>query len=44
LRLLNVWGKVLELIGEHVGEEEMDDDYEEENEQTFLDGMTLKKF
>lgn len=44
-KMLGPWGKVLELIGEHIGEEELlDDDYEEENEQTFLDNMELKKF
>lgn len=43
-KMLGPWGKVLELIGDHIGEEEIDDDYEDENEQTFLDGVELKKF
>lgn len=44
-KMLGPWGKVLELIGEHIGEDELlDNDCEDDNEQTFLDNIELKKF
>ena len=44
-KMLGPWGRVLELIQEHSGINELDDDFDEEgNEETPFDGMELKKY
>jgi len=37
-KMLGPWGKVLELIGEHMGVNESDSDFDDENGETFFEG------
>lgn len=44
-KMLGPWGRVLEMIGEHMGVNEFDDDFDDEEDETSpFDGMKLKKF